>query len=527
MLIFRKTKFLLFVTIALFPAGIPEARATGATDIPEGDHCKRIAENKDECKGSGVSVKTKEICDKIKEKNNTGKKALEESCDKLRAETERERLCKAEDQDNSYGCAAASDLIRQEITDKAEKDLKKTREELDDLGVEAKKELQSALEAREAPDGDDPELAQLEKSSKDAQQSSETIGKAERDNNSAAKEFRTMTQENTARAAGLKSVEPIAGVGNEGLTAERPVTPVEANAAPTTVAPGSTQPTTTAQTPGGQPNPTGPVQNAAVPNGTPNPFNKELSQFPQMAPPQTAGPTRTTQVAPYSPQGYQRIGSQSPTTGTTYANKTFGSIVDANGLSASRIGTFATNPSTESAASLGALGTPGQAPNAARSGFTGDLQRESLRGRLNSYKSESSAQSNFSSSSASLEGSGSSRSSGSTGFTRGSGNSNESSYARNGNASGPSSDAPSTFAQPISDPNFTIIGSETDAAVKSMVAEFTSPIPATPVERFLASNDDVGDKNGPTLFFRTHVAHENSLRRGSLIVSPIVPRKAR
>jgi hypothetical protein len=76
---------------------------------------------------------------------------------------------------------------------------------------------------------------------------------------------------------------------------------------------------------------------------------------------------------------------------------------------------------------------------------------------------------------------------------------------------GSQAEALDTFARPLGGPRIALAGPDTDQAVRKLLAASSDNAEADDTHY-----DDIGDRNGPSLFERTHSTHERSLRSGRL-----------
>ncbi|MGZ3729185.1 MAG: hypothetical protein ACXVCG_08155 [Bdellovibrionota bacterium] len=481
-------RFPLIILAVLFCSG-------GAVALAGGNHCDSIHEAKancDEIKDLDVQIK----CNALKRQEHQARERQQDSCEKESVANQQKSGCliTASDQKGIDACNASSDGDLRDNAKKAGEDQGYSKGQIKN----AKDELKQAIEDCKAnKDRDQSGISEAENAVQEGAQIQKESAAAQADDLAAAEQFAGNDTTGVKNAAGLGSVPDSA--------------PAPSGSAPSgTGSPAASTSPDSGASPAGAASAAAPAAQSAAQALTSSPQGGSTPAGEQATAP-TPVPQSAANAAPAENVG----GGASPVTGNL-SNLAQNSTSPARSGAASTAspGSTPAQPTTPSAS------TPSETPSAG-GGVESNL-RAALRARLEN----SSGSSTMGGGATSSYSGGGASGGGGSGVAIGGGRSLASAHAKTGSggeAEIRSEDKPEVvaggqeelhaFTSSLGHPEISLMGSETDASVRRMMGEFSGENAA---KNSQASDEDIGDKNGPTLFARSHAVYERALRRGKI-----------
>jgi hypothetical protein len=476
----------LVLSLGIFPGEFAAA---------SGNHCEAIRKNKHKCDGlDGPKLEgVKEKCEALLDKQQRARDQAKSSCGEEAKSVAGKRECmsSAYSQRDLDSCnAAADESMHGSINSSAAKqktaadDIKKARKDLEDEIEKAKSD----------PDVDKGSLSKADKVRDESvgQIESDVTGLAAADQQ-AADNFGGLGETGNGNSTDLGAVQPSdssAGNLSSGSGMQDSPSPDSSLAA----ASGSQlalSPASDSQAASGDAS----TQTISNPSFTSSPASSPVSggattaaASPTVVPAPTAAAAPTTaSPAPVAPVNVGTTGVGSAAAGTRIAPL---------------------------AASSQGASTEGAAAEVSKASSEGNGMRDELRRRILSAVSKGSSSSSGSAAQADSSASGGLHASGSVAAgVFGSGQSpaslEQGSEEISGSAQAGAPEALEPFSSSLAGPRFSLMSSETEASVKRMVRELTISQGAAQ-----GSPEDIGDRNGPNLFARSHATIERSIRKG-------------
>ena len=475
----------LILSLGLFP---------GQAALASGNHCEAIRKNKNKCDGvQGEKLEdVHEKCEALLKKQKEAREQALSSCgdEAISVAGKRSCLATAFSQRDIDSCNAAADEGMRTNAGSAAGKQSRLAEEI----RQARKDLEEAIEKAKAdPEVDKSKLAKAEKVSTESRTKIENdvTGLAQADQQ-AADSLGSVGSQGNANASDLPTAQPNdASMGNLASS-------------------GGTSAPSVADS---NPSAASGNQLAFAPVSDGGGGSDGGSQT--LANPSFSGGSPDTGLATMG--GGAAVAAAAPTVSDPNVTASGGAVAAAAspvGMGSNGVGSTSSGSRSASAAPLilgsssagsAADGAESSAASSARGGLRDDLRRRIMAAALKSG-SASGAAASADAEVAEQHADGSSPASYSGGRAPASLSSSADGAVE---AVAASSDTLEPFSNSLGGPRFALMSSETEASVKKIVKELSGADSATQ-----SSSEEIGERNGPTLFARSHATIERSLRKG-------------
>lgn len=478
--------------IAKLPILILIAGVSLASDVVAGgNHCDAIRKNKikcDELEGPKLE-EVKARCEDLLKAQEKARSLAKSSCGQEADSTKNKANCSLNDRQKDFDtCTSAADKTLHNNAAEAAANQRNAVSEVKD----ARKKLDEEIQKVDGdPEVDQTKLTKAKKVCKESENGIESdITMLAQQDEQAAGSFGDTGQQLSDNATGLGTADPSGGasVADAGASgSDVAASGADAAASGAGAAASGASMSSSAANSGG----TGSVAAYAVPSNSASPANMAATGT--------------------SPTNVGSLGSAASAPAASVPNASGAPMAVASASSGAP--SAAAMAPASSSAPLTVLGAsvaqPSSAASSPAAAAAGPSLRETLRNSLLAAASNGASAEASSSARGSALAAGESVPQG----ANGSGGRNLASDSSPESAAAATTDGLEPFGNELRGPRFSLMSSDTDVAVKKLVGELAAAAGSSPSQE---STAEIGERNGPSLFARSHATIERSLRLGQV-----------